>query len=152
MNEVDAAWVAGLLEGEGTFLTQPNGHSPRIACQMTDLDVLERLLYLCGGTLHEVTKRQKHWKDCWIWRISGDPAAEVMLSIRDFLGSRRRAKVEEVLSDWFTNGRPYKEDSVRRNQAAQDYLDGKGSLRKLSKQYGFSYESIRRRAIAIQTP
>lgn len=146
MNDTEIAWVAGLLEGEGSFLTQTSGYSPRITCQMTDLDVLNKVHQLCGGTLHPVTKRQEHWKDCWIWRISGDPAAEVMKSILPHMGSRRSEKIQSVLDTWYTNGRPYRQASTLRDQAAREYLDGLGSLREIGRKYGFNYESIRRRA------
>lgn len=151
MNEVEVAWVAGLLEGEGSFLTQTNCYSPKVSCQMTDKDVLDKLVSIAGGTMFMVTKRQEHWKDCWAWRISGDPAAELIKSLLPHLGERRRQRASEVLENWYKNGRPYRKSTVIRDQAAQEYLDGIGSLRAIAKKYGISYESVRRRALILKT-
>lgn len=41
MNDVEAAWVAGILEGEGTFHLKA-GATPVVKCGMTDQDVIGR--------------------------------------------------------------------------------------------------------------
>ena len=45
MTELELVWLAGLLEGEGAFLHGPPSapNQPRIALNMTDLDVVERV-------------------------------------------------------------------------------------------------------------
>jgi len=45
MTAPEAAWLAGILEGEGSFLS---GKSIAIQVTMTDLDVLERLQPITG--------------------------------------------------------------------------------------------------------
>lgn len=51
MNDLELAWVAGLLEGEGCFTVKGNAGIKRniaVRCQMTDKDVLDRLATFVG--------------------------------------------------------------------------------------------------------
>ena len=45
---IEIAWVAGILEGEGTFCM--NNNSPRLAIAMTDLDVVEKFCKIVDKT------------------------------------------------------------------------------------------------------
>jgi hypothetical protein len=55
------AWLAGLLEGEGTFLRPPPSmpNCPIVACRMTDRDVVERVA-ACFGTKVVTIERGKY--------------------------------------------------------------------------------------------
>lgn len=143
MNYIESAWVSGLLEGEGSFFTATNGYSPQIQCQMTDHDILLRLQSICGGNIYEITKRQPHWKDCWMWKVGGDLAASIMEQILPNMGSRRSRKISGVLELWYTKGRPSKsQDSL--SSAVTDYMAGRGTYRSLEAKYGIGRETIRR--------
>lgn len=112
-SEVDLAWMAGLLEGEGSFTlggskgTYKNG-SPRklglrITCGSTDLDVVEKLHALAGiGNVSRESrkdKRRDHAKPFWVWtafaRMDVVPYLE---AIRPYMGSRRGSKIDELLA------------------------------------------------------
>lgn len=149
MDELRVARAAGILEGEGSFLTKTGGFAPVVTCQMTDLDVLEELQSVFGGTIHAVTKREEHWKDAWAWRVSGTDAAKAMQKVRPYMFSRRKETLDRVLKVWLD-----KQDSRERQSelvqiAAVAYLNGEGSYRELAKKFGISYETIRRRVWEI---
>ena len=101
MEPEDLAWVAGLLEGEGSF-TLRKSNVPKIHCQMTDEDVLLKLQEKCGGKIYfsERTEEQraKNWKDSWTWNLQGRPAADLMRELMPHMGKRRSEKIKEILS------------------------------------------------------
>lgn len=100
MKETDLAWLAGLLEGEGSFyLKTKNGkHVPAIGLAMTDADIVERAGDLMGTRkAYTRPRRQPGWKDQTEIRITGKRAAELMRTLLPYMGERRRATIAEIL-------------------------------------------------------
>ena len=91
----DVVWLAGLAEGEATFDLH-RGRYPRIRIAMTDRDVVGRAATLMG-TRVRVTFRPKPYMAMWHAEASGDKAAEIMRALLPHMGSRRSAKIAEVL-------------------------------------------------------
>jgi hypothetical protein len=67
MTEAEICWLAGLLEGEGTFLkaspSRPN--SPTVSLEMTDEDVVARVAHLLGNKKYQRYDRSTthpNWK------------------------------------------------------------------------------------------
>jgi hypothetical protein len=107
LKEVDVAWLAGLLEGEGSFtLQQPLNAKgePRtriaISLQMTDLDVLEKVASLVGDGKVLTAKRQAgHHKETWRWQISSRGiTAELMARILPYMSKRRVGQIIKCLN------------------------------------------------------
>lgn len=106
MSDVEAAWVAGLLEGEGSFmvLSRHGGsvRAPRISCGMSDIDVVERLHATVGaGTLVNVKPREAALgsKPMLAWSINRmSEVRDLALRIRPFMGERRQAQIDDVLA------------------------------------------------------
>jgi hypothetical protein len=48
MTDAETAWVAGLIEGEGSFTTLKGTRSGRVSMGSTDRDVLEKLAAITG--------------------------------------------------------------------------------------------------------
>lgn len=90
-------WIAGIIEGEGSFVIKKNG-GIQICCTMTDADVLEELMNICGGNLIALKKRKEHWKDSWRWSINGVEAYDLTKKIFPFLFSRRKTSALKMLS------------------------------------------------------
>ena len=95
MSEVDLVWLAGLLEGEGTFDLQ-RGKYPRIRLTMTDRDIVGRAASLLDSTLR-LTYAREH-KPLWSAEKQGPRAAEVMEAILPHMGARRSHQIATVLS------------------------------------------------------
>jgi hypothetical protein len=94
-------WFAGLFEGEGTF-TFSNGKPKRLAIQMTDLDVLNRVQEFFGGGIHEASKVQDHHKQSWVWYLSGASSVELVKEMLPYLLGRRRQRAEEYIEKYVT--------------------------------------------------
>jgi hypothetical protein len=57
------SYLAGLLEGEGSFLVGPAGAVPAVALAMTDEDVVRRASYLMEATTFALGTRRSTHKD-----------------------------------------------------------------------------------------
>lgn len=144
MNEIDIAWAAGLLEGEGSFTFKGSGRTAvRVHCQMTDRDILERLQGIFGGQIYEVAKRKNHWKDCWVWILTKEEeSVRCVEMILPHMGFRRSQKIEELLNTWYDKDRERSDWIAKRKDIASDYFAGLGSMRELAKKYGTSHGSV----------
>lgn len=93
MDRVDAAWLAGLLDGEGCF-DAPRGN-PRVRVKMSDLDVVLRAASLLNATTHhEIVEGRK---PLLVAQTTGERAVEALTDILPFLGSRRTARATEII-------------------------------------------------------
>jgi hypothetical protein len=96
----DRVWLAGLLEGEGTFDLH-RGRYPRIRVGMKDRDVVGRAATLLGARVR-LTLRPAPFAAMWHAEVSGTRAAEIMATLLPHMGARRSAKIAEILghSEW----------------------------------------------------
>lgn len=111
MRDIDRAWVAGILEGEGSFTLGAEGYraggKPRIrqiqvTCGMTDEDVIRRLHRLAGiGNLHLGRRRdprRANAKQMYVWQASKRlDVLPFLREIRPLMGERRGARIDELL-------------------------------------------------------
>lgn len=96
MSNVDAAWAAGIYEGEGSLVKDKRKTSTyKLTIKMTDLDVLERfqsifnLGSICFGDTPSI-RRNPHWKPIWTYGVYNRPAIYLILTtILPYLGIRR---------------------------------------------------------------
>jgi hypothetical protein len=89
MHPIDLAWLAGLLEGEGTFL-KPFPSAPRLVVvrvSMTDRDVVTRAANLMGVGVASFRPRNPNHKPVWIATVKGKRARELMLMLKPLMGS-----------------------------------------------------------------
>jgi hypothetical protein len=93
---LEVTWFAGLFEGEGSF--RFHKEIPKaVVIQMTDLDVLEHVQQVFGGSIFKVTKRQSHWKDAWVWTLTGSAAADLIREMLPYLHARRSDRARQYL-------------------------------------------------------
>jgi len=104
MNEVDAAWVAGLLEGEACFDTNAGGKRnrvgaayPRIRIEMKDRDVLVKLKDILGGVggeVREVIRQNPNHSNTYCYQVGAKGDVKVILEATlSHYGERRREAV-----------------------------------------------------------
>jgi hypothetical protein len=102
MREVDAAWAAGLFEGEGCITAQrrPGGGEflrPLMSLQMTDADIVHRFHKIVGvGNVR--IQEHSHKKQLWHWQTGAiDDVRHVIRLLAPWLGERRLARAQEYL-------------------------------------------------------
>lgn len=108
VSETEIAWLAGLLEGEGSFgmiTSHVAGKAyryPKIVVNMTDRDVIARVAANFGNSVYVMPrpKNRPTHKQQWRAQVSGSAAAEWMRRLYPWLGSRRRARIDEVLTEY----------------------------------------------------
>lgn len=131
ISDVDLAWLAGLLEGEGTFILRREAATAcqrerviiRICVHMTDRDVVERVRDIVGvGTVLPRKPGKPHHKMTFQWIISAKaPTLELMRLLRPHMGERRRARIDACIKAVEENGGVH----VRqRNHGESLYRDG----------------------------
>jgi len=94
-DKLDVLWLAGLLEGEGSFDAH-RGKYPRIRLAMTDRDVVGRAASLMDAKVR-LSLHPAPAKATWHTEISGERAAEIMREILPHMGTRRSGRIADVL-------------------------------------------------------
>ena len=67
----DIAWLAGLLDGEGSFSVIANGSAPGIKLGMKDKDIVERAALLMSNGKYMVSEVMNNKQLFYITRIWG---------------------------------------------------------------------------------
>ena len=104
--EERTAWLAGLLEGEGSFISaRSDGHwYPQVQMTMCDPYVLDRAMSLMPSSrLYAISDERaiaRGWSQAWMVRASGPSAAVVMKTVRQWMGSRRTMAIDRALASW----------------------------------------------------
>lgn len=94
-DQLDLVWLAGLLEGEGSFDAH-RGKYPRIRLAMTDRDVVGRAASLMDAGIR-LSLHPAPASATWHTEISGERAAEIMRDILPYMGTRRSGRIADVL-------------------------------------------------------
>lgn len=96
--ETTIAWVAGLIEGEGSFVLGKCG-SIQISVPSTDRDVIYYLESILGGHVNMKSNNgNPKWKQQWVFRIMGHGAYAVSMRILPYLGVRRTAQANKLIA------------------------------------------------------
>lgn len=101
---IDLAWLAGLLEGEGSFFVNERKNdkrtpAARISMQSTDKDVLDRVHFLLGGSLSNaiVRKNRPNAKPAWQWCLSNTSyCVELCKRLYPLMSERRQGQINSI--------------------------------------------------------
>jgi hypothetical protein len=96
----DRAWLAGLLEGEGSFIANRATRSsyPVIKVEMCEREVIERAARLLDTRVWLVAPSTEGWRPTYVAQIAAHRAAEWMRALRPYMGLRRTAAIDAALS------------------------------------------------------
>lgn len=95
--EHSVEWLAGLLEGDGSFYAQTS--SPWcIKLTLTDKDVVEAAKPLMhGGSVNLMRGGPEHWKPRWTVRTRKPCAEELLITLLPYMNERRTARIQQLL-------------------------------------------------------
>lgn len=106
-NELELAWLAGLLEGDGSFelaRNGPNTVAPTLRIAMLDKDVIDRVAEMFGSPVYSYLT-PKGDKTMWRTQISKRAVVEPILKqILPYLGSRRKEQATAMLTAFSNRG------------------------------------------------
>jgi hypothetical protein len=105
MTTLELAWLAGLLEGEGSFGSDSADY-PSVQITMTDRDVISRVARAFGSTERGPYKTRTPAGNSGVpvWRAHayGNRAAGWMMTLYPLMGERRKEKIRIALAAWKT--------------------------------------------------
>lgn len=99
----EIAWIAGLLEGEGSFGLTNNGKSPCIWLSMTDVDTVQKVRDVIDKSKSiaiSIDSRKESYKDQYKITFNGSKAVAWMMTIYPLMSIRRQARIRECLNAW----------------------------------------------------
>lgn len=103
-SETDVAWIAGIVEGEGSLGVYPDKRdgSKRfvLTVTMTDKDIIDRLSRLTGmGSLHSRTRKLGK-KRQYTWTVGAmDDVYSLVVAILPWLGQRRTEQATNLIRE-----------------------------------------------------
>lgn len=100
MTTADLQWVAGFLEGEGSFYTNPKSATFIVSAGQTQEWPLERLVSLVGGRIYRQTVQGPNRKPCWQWQLSGVSGAGLAMTLYALMSPRRKEQIHARLALW----------------------------------------------------
>lgn len=94
------AWLAGLLEGEGSFLAGTAARrSPAIELEMADEQIVRRAARLLGVRVtSRIRANRPNSAQSFRFRVSGPRAAHLMWVLRPYLGRRRQRQIADAVT------------------------------------------------------
>lgn len=92
-------WVAGWLEGEGSFVRPPpsSPKRPRISGSSCDRDVINEVARLLRVKPGRKPDTRKEWAPLWRVLLVGGRAITLMQAIAPVMGTRRRRQIERAI-------------------------------------------------------
>lgn len=101
MTECETAWVAGIIEGEGSFIrVGRKGNAVRVKVSMRDQDIIHRLL-----TITQVGNVCFDKQGMWTWYVERrDEVPGLVEALKPWMGERRLARIADVMSTFVDYG------------------------------------------------
>lgn len=103
LSPTELAWLAGLLEGEGSFFrakrTKGGSHFV-MKVRMTDEDVVRRAAYFMGGNkILRSEGRQAHYQPTYRAQLCGARAEALAKELLPWMGERRASQIRTALEE-----------------------------------------------------
>ena len=94
--DMDIAWAAGFLEGEGCF--DKGNQSQRVGIFQVHKPPVERMQALFGGSLILKKRRNPKHSDVWKWSVCGQNARDIMSLVYTQMSPKRQAQIDKARS------------------------------------------------------
>jgi hypothetical protein len=102
-DEQNFCWLAGLIEGEGSFMKAPPSrpNEPRLEIEMKDKDIIERVGALLGAKMQtRIRKTFDPPKTIYRVRLGGKRAVALMTRLKPYMGTRRQEQIRLALASY----------------------------------------------------
>lgn len=107
MKKVEASYVAGIIDGEGTItLTRESKlrkfKTPHISVPSTSHEILDAMINLVGGgNIIQKKKYKKHHKQSYVWTVTGRQCVDLCKMIFPFLReTKKKRRAEKFAKEW----------------------------------------------------
>lgn len=106
LNDVDAAWLAGIIDGEGsvTLTTERKRQKfkqPQLCVTSTSRNIIDTIERITGvGHVRIKLRREEHHKDAWSWQVkNGRQVLDVLTQILPFMREENKVARARLLTD-----------------------------------------------------
>jgi|ERR1700694_251987 len=89
----DIYWIAGFLEGEGSFYCNKQ---IAVSAYQKDAECLNRLKEFLGGTISKHIRNKEHGEIYYQWRTSGARARGIALTVFSLMSERRKKQIKDA--------------------------------------------------------
>lgn len=105
MKEYIKAYIAGIIDGEGSILLSKDKkmkfRAPMVTVSSTTIELLEFLKLHYGGVICSHKTYKEHHKPNWSWRLVYDRALELLSDVEPYLiVSEKRFRANHILSKY----------------------------------------------------
>lgn len=104
MDTKNVIWLAGILEGEGSFCYQSTNKKSRplpwISIAMSDEDVIAKVSKIWNKKYSGYQPKNMKQKMMYQTAVRGNLAASWMMILYQFMGNRRSQKIKYILEEW----------------------------------------------------
>ncbi len=138
ISEHDLHWLAGLLEGEGSFVAGPPSapRSPIVQVCMVDRDIIDRTGALFGTGVNVIPPRSEGWRTAYSVRVRGARALLWMRRLRPLMGERRRGQIDRAIASYAPDPTRLLDDE-KATEALERLARGE-SVRQVAERFGTS--------------
>lgn len=137
-------WLAGFLEGEGSFFCNKQ-KSLRVSAASTDKDVIKYLAWIVddGRLTGPYQPSYPGSKQMWYWHAQGQEAADLMRLLRPLMSLRRKKQITAALRSWDGRGRKLVKLSAEQVKGIRRELrKGTRTAREIAETYGTERYSV----------
>lgn len=136
VSEANLHWLAGLLEGEGSFFPGPPSqpHLPVISIQMTDEDVMARVSRLLSRKACASKPKKAEWKTTYQLRVVGGRAVAWMEALLPLMGARRQEQIVRAIASYAPRDRTLLDEA--RAEEALALLAAGSTVSQVAERYG----------------
>lgn len=103
MQDVEKAYWAGILDGEGSILftkiSSGRWPAPVLSVTSTDRELLEWLRAKFGGSISTKKKYKEHWSQAYDWKITYNAAIKALEYAYPYLQIKRKQIKAKMLLD-----------------------------------------------------
>lgn len=105
MTELEGAYVAGILDGEGYLFFANPGHGrgrsrPQMEVVSTDPELIEWLKETCGGYCPKTLPAKGQRKAQHRWRANGRTAQQIARVAAPYMRINRKREIAESFTRW----------------------------------------------------
>jgi hypothetical protein len=125
MEDITCAYLAGILDGEGSIMlykTHQNTHpAPVVSVTTTDRELADWLKDNFGGQIVNQKIYQAHHKQAWVWKVTNQKALAVLLLARAYMKIERKGRKADLLlydyAECTSRNGKYTEEMLTKKQA-----------------------------------
>jgi len=129
MKETDAAWLAGYIDGDGCITISGRMAQPVLHIDSCDMELLERVVSLCGGFIVTKKKYKDHHRQAYTWRVKGSTRiADILIEVRPYMSCKFKIERADILiHEWrgvvHRNGNYTAKTQAIRDEVRQRFMD-----------------------------